>query len=169
MRRDVENNIGAVLVDMGKPAAAYEHLDAALESCDNPSLAAQIQDTYARAKLVEGIEASRAGYIDEAFNHLTQAYDYASASSTYFRQSGERKLFVESAKTLRRICEEIEAVQERERIREALDRAGGRISVAAKTLGIHHKTLADKLKFKKYEPIRNERQPERRPRGKTAK
>lgn len=155
MRWDVENNLSIVLVHMGKPTIAYEHLDLARQTCDDPVLLAQINDTYAQAKLTEGKETS-------SIDLLMEALDYSMASVAYLRNAGEWKLLETSTRTLRLVCEQIEAHREGERIREALERAGGKVSRAAKILGIHHSTLAEKLKFKKYERVKDDRKPERR-------
>lgn len=154
MRAQVENNIGWLLITMGHPADAYEHLERASQSWGDPVMRAQVEDTIARAKLAEG--------------KTDEALDYSLSSVNYLRSVGERNLLDVSLKTLKLICERVEYDRECERIKEALSRSRGNTEKAARMLGIKRQTLDDKLNTKRYSHLKEKRQPLRKPRGKYA-
>lgn len=154
LRAETENNLGNLLVDAGRFDDAQEHFDKALTSCT---------DLYNKA---QSLESKAAAYL--AQGQPLDALPFA-LQSVELLKGGEREpLLRESIHTLNKICDEIERYfklkDERPKIEAALRAADGRITAAARLLGIKSGTLDWKLE-NQHRELLSLRAEKKKPRG----
>lgn len=130
-----------------------------LESSDRPSLLAEALKRH-------GMALARLGHSSAALNAFRRAIDLSQDSSnraadvalTAFQELGERLAVKEAITTSGRPLDEEIFSLEHELIKYALDDAAGRVTFAARTLGMSYQRLTHKLQTK-HKDLLTERSP----------
>lgn len=130
-----------------------------LESSDRPSLLAEALKRY-------GMALARLGHSSAALSAFRRAIDLSQDSSnraadvalTAFQELGERLAVKEAITTSGRPLDEEIFSLEHELIKYALDDAAGRVTFAARTLGMSYQRLTHKLQTK-HKDLLTERSP----------
>jgi tetratricopeptide (TPR) repeat protein len=120
-----------------------------LESSDRPSLLAEALKRH-------GMALARLGHCSAALDAFRRAIDLsqdslnraADVALTAFQELGERLAVKEAITTSGRPLDEEVFLLEQELIKYALDDAGGRVTFAARTLGMSYQRLTHKLQTK---------------------
>jgi tetratricopeptide (TPR) repeat protein len=120
-----------------------------LESSDRPSLLAEALKRH-------GMALARLGHYSAALNAFRRAIDSsqdnfnraADVALTAFQEIGERLAVKEAITTSGRSLDEEIFLLEHELIKYALDDAAGRVTFAARTLGMSYQRLTHKLQTK---------------------
>jgi tetratricopeptide (TPR) repeat protein len=132
-RAEVENNIAYLLIEMGHPDEAHEHLEKAMRGADDSVTIGQIEDMKARALF--------ASYDTRA------ALTLAATSVLRLLGTDNETALDNSVATLAMITTHWPLMREAERIKKALTESGGHIESAAKLLGYKNRqTLENKIK-----------------------
>jgi tetratricopeptide (TPR) repeat protein len=130
-----------------------------LESSDRPSLLAEALKRH-------GMALARLGHYSAALNVFRRAIDLspdnfnraADVALTAFQEIGERLAVKEAITTSGRSLDEEIFLLEHELIKHALDDAAGRVTFAARTLGMSYQRLTHKLQTK-HQDLLKERSP----------
>ncbi|HYV12172.1 MAG TPA: helix-turn-helix domain-containing protein [Pyrinomonadaceae bacterium] len=133
-----------------------------LENSDRPSLLAEALKRH-------GMALARLGHYSAALNSFRRAIDLSQDSFnrasdvalTAFQELGERLAVKDAVTTSGRPLNEQIFSLEHELIKHALENAQGRVTFAARTLGISYQRLTHKLQTK-HQDLLNERSPLRR-------
>jgi tetratricopeptide (TPR) repeat protein len=130
-----------------------------LESSDRPSLLAEALKRH-------GMALARLGHYGSALNAFRRAVDLsqdsfnraADVALTAFQELGDRLAVKEAIKTSGKPLDEEIFLLEHELIKYALDDAAGRVTFAARTLGMSYQRLTHKLQTK-HQDLLKERSP----------
>jgi len=133
-----------------------------LENSDRPSLLAEALKRH-------GMALARLGHYSPALNAFRRAIDLSQDSFnrasdialTAFQELGDRLAVKEAITTSGRPLNEEIFLLEHELIKHALENAQGRVTFAARTLGMSYQRLTHKLQTK-HKDLLNERSPLRR-------
>ena len=136
-----------------------------LESSDRPSLLAEALKRH-------GMALARLGHSSAALNAFRRAVDLshdnlnraADIALTAFQELGERLAVKEAITTSGRPLDEEIFSLEHELIKHALDDAAGRVTFAARTLGMSYQRLTHKLQTKHKDLLKDRSPLRRRPR-----
>jgi tetratricopeptide (TPR) repeat protein len=151
---EAQNNLGNLLVDAEKYDEAHYLFDKALKGCTDQFSRAQFLESKASAFIAEG--------------RLLEALPYALESVGLLKGAEREPLLRESLHTLARLCEAIEkqfkSSEERPKIEAALRAAQGRVTPAARILGMKLGSLQWKLE-NQYQDLLHLRAEKMKPRG----
>lgn len=129
---EIESNIANLLIQVGQPGDAHEHLDKAMRGCDDSVTIGQIEDVKAKAHFAE--------------RNTRLALRVAATSVLRLLSAGNEQALDDSVATLAQIATYWPLMREAERIKKALRDAGGHVESAATALGYKNRqTLENKI------------------------